>query len=155
MNPILTLAWWSVSAENPPSRVHFLGFAPSLLISVDGQSVNEQKECEDHRVELLNSRVDDSRGDDAVAIVREGLSNIARHAHATAGAVNVELQGSGKTGRLTVSVSDDGVGIDPAHTRNSGLANMAERARLNGGTFTVGTGLEGKGTKIIWSVPLA
>ena len=133
----------------------FLGFAPSLLISVDGQSVNEQKECEDHRVELLNSRVDDSRSDDAVAIVREGLSNIARHAHATAGAVNVELQGSGKTGRLTVSVSDDGIGIDPAHTRNSGLANMAERARLNGGTFTVGTGLEGKGTKITWSVPLA
>ena len=104
---------------------------------------------------MLNSRVDDSRSDDAVAIVREGLSNIARHAHATAGAVNVELQGSGKTGRLTVSVSDDGVGIDPAHTRNSGLANMAERARLNGGTFTVGTGLEGKGTKITWSVPLA
>ena len=143
-----------IRRESSLSR-SFLGFAPSLLISVDGQSVNEQKECEDHRVELLNSRVDDSRSDDAVAIVREGLSNIARHAHATAGAVNVELQGSGKTGRLTVSVSDDGIGIDPAHTRNSGLANMAERARLNGGTFTVGTGLEGKGTKITWSVPLA
>ena len=143
-----------IRRESSLSR-SFLGFAPSLLISVDGQSVNEQKECEDHRVELLNSRVDDSRSDDAVAIVREGLSNIARHAHATAGAVNVELQGSGKTGRLTVSVSDDGVGIDPSHTRNSGLANMAERARLNGGTFTVGTGLEGKGTKITWSVPLA
>ena len=143
-----------IRRESSLSR-SFLGFAPSLLISVDGQSVNEQKECEDHRVELLNSRVDDSRSDDAVAIVREGLSNIARHAHATAGAVNVELQGSGKTGRLTVSVSDDGIGIDPAHTRNSGLANMAERARLNGGTFTIGTGLEGKGTKITWSVPLA
>ena len=143
-----------IRRESSLSR-SFLGFAPSLLISVDGQSVNEQKECEDHRVELLNSRVDDSRSDDAVAIVREGLSNIARHAHATAGAVNVELQGSGKTGRLTVSVSDDGVGIDPSHTRNSGLANMAERTRLNGGTFTIGTGLEGKGTKIIWSIPLA
>ena len=54
-----------------------------------------------------------------------------------------------------MSIADDGVGIDPEHTRNSGLANMAERARLNGGTFTLGTGLEGKGTRITWRIPLS
>ena len=143
-----------IRRESSLSR-SFLGFAPSLLISVDGQAVNEQEENEDCLVELVDSRVDDSRSDDAVAVVREGLSNIARHARATAGAVSVDVQGDTRDGKLTVSIADDGVGIDPAHTRNSGLANMAERARLNGGTFTVGTGLEGKGTRLTWSVPLS
>lgn len=143
-----------IRRESSLSR-SFLGFAPSLLISVDGQAVNEQAESEDCLVELVDSRVDDSRSDDAVAVVREGLSNIARHAHATAGAVSVDLHGDTNSGSLTVSIADDGVGIDPEHTRNSGLANMAERARLNGGTFTLGTGLEGKGTKITWRVPLS
>ena len=143
-----------IRRESSLSR-SFLGFAPSLLISVDGQAVNEQAESEDCLVELVDSRVDDSRSDDAVAVVREGLSNIARHAHATAGAVSVDLHGDTNSGSLTVSIADDGVGIDPEHTRNSGLANMAERARLNGGTFTLGTGLEGKGTRITWRVPLS
>lgn len=143
-----------IRRESSLSR-SFLGFAPSLLISVDGQAVNEQAESEDCLVELVDSRVDDSRSDDAVAVVREGLSNIARHAHATAGAVSVDLHGDTHSGSLTVSIADDGVGIDPEHTRNSGLANMAERARLNGGTFTLGTGLEGKGTRITWRVPLS
>ena len=143
-----------IRRESSLSR-SFLGFAPSLLISVDGQAVNEQAESEDCLVELVDSRVDDSRSDDAVAVVREGLSNIARHAHATAGAVSVDLHGDTNSGSLTASIADDGVGIDPEHTRNSGLANMAERARLNGGTFTLGTGLEGKGTRITWRVPLS
>ena len=143
-----------IRRESSLSR-SFLGFAPSLLISVDGQAVNEQAESEDCLVELVDSRVDDSRSDDAVAVVREGLSNIARHAHATAGAVSVDLHGDTNSGSLTVSIADDGVGIDPEHTRNSGLANMAERARLNGGTFILGTGLEGKGTRITWRVPLS
>ena len=143
-----------IRRESSLSR-SFLGFAPSLLISVDGQAVNEQAESEDCLVELVDSRVDDSRSDDAVAVVREGLSNIARHAHATAGAVSVDLHGDTNSGSLTVSIADDGVGIDSEHTRNSGLANMAERARLNGGTFTLGTGLEGKGTRITWRVPLS
>ena len=143
-----------IRRESSLSR-SFLGFAPSLLISIDGQAVNEQAESEDCLVELVDSRVDDSRSDDAVAVVREGLSNIARHAHATAGAVSVDLHGDTNSGSLTVSIADDGVGIDPEHTRNSGLANMAERARLNGGTFTLGTGLEGKGTRITWRVPLS
>ena len=143
-----------IRRESSLSR-SFLGFAPSLLISVDGQAVNEQAESEDCLVELVDSRVDDSRSDDAVAVVREGLSNIARHAHATAGAVSVDLHGDTNSGSLTVSIVDDGVGIDPEHTRNSGLANMAERARLNGGTFILGTGLEGKGTRITWRVPLS
>ncbi len=42
---------------------------------VDGQSVSPNRAREDHRVEPLTSRVD-SRSDDAVAIVREGLSTI-------------------------------------------------------------------------------
>ena len=133
----------------------FLGFAPSLLISLDGRAVNEEEESEMTKVEEANSRVDDSRSDDVVAVVREGLSNIARHARATAGAVTVDISGHGEGGRITVSVADDGRGVDPERTRNSGLANMQERARRNGGTFTLGVGLNGRGTNILWTVPLA
>ena len=54
----------------------------------------------------------------------------------------------------SLSVSDDGRGIDPSRTRNSGLANMAERARRHHGSFDADTGDGGVGTQIRWIAPL-
>ena len=72
--------------------------------------------------------------------MREGLSNIARHAHATAATVNVDVSGQGKCGRVRILITDDGRGIDPNRTRNSGIANMTERARRHRGSFDAGPG---------------
>ncbi|MDN5963393.1 MAG: GAF domain-containing protein [Actinomyces sp.] len=134
---------------------NFLGFAPSLVIRVDGEAINAVEDQEASQTEQVEGRIDPDISDDVVAVVREGLSNIARHAHATAGRVIVDVNGHEQHGEVCVRVADDGHGIDPNRTRNSGLGNLQARARRHGGTFTFGVGLEGRGTEITWRVPLA
>lgn len=134
---------------------NFLGFAPSLVITLDGSTINEVEDFEESMIEQVEGRIDSDISDDVVAVVREGLSNIARHAHATAGRVTMDVVGREEDGSVTVRVADDGRGIDPDRTRNSGLGNLGARARRHGGTFTQGPGLEGRGTEITWTVPLA
>lgn len=134
---------------------NFLGFAPSLVISLDGQAINASEEAEESMIEQFEGRVDADISDDVVAVVREGLSNIARHARATAGRVAVDVRDHEESGRIMVRIADDGVGIDPNRTRNSGLGNLQARARRHGGTFTFGRGIAGRGTETTWTVPLA
>ncbi|WP_226913398.1 GAF domain-containing sensor histidine kinase [Gephyromycinifex aptenodytis] len=83
---------------------------------------------------------------DVVAVVREGLSNVARHAHATDAQVRVSTVDD-----LVITVRDNGVGVR-ADAACSGLANLDERARSHGGSFDVQS-LD-PGTQIRWSVPL-
>ena len=80
-------------------------------------------------------------------VLRETLSNAARHAHATR--VDVDLAASDS--RTVLTVADDGVGI-PAGGRRSGLENLRERAEQLGGSFTTVPGPAG-GTVATWSVP--
>ena len=87
-------------------------------------------------------------GADVVAVVRETLSNVARHAGATTARVDI-----GVGARVEVRVADDGVGPPPAGLRSSGLANLAERAVAGGGAMDMGAGELG-GTLVRWSVPL-
>jgi PAS domain S-box-containing protein len=85
-----------------------------------------------------------------MATLREALSNIPRHAHATSADVQITA-----TDWLTLSVSDNGAGLpddfDPR--RGNGLLNMGERARLLHGTFSVRP-REAGGTQVEWRVPL-
>lgn len=131
-----------------------LGFAPSLLITLDGSPINEAEDSERVKIEQIDARIDLDLGDDIVAVVREGLSNIARHARATAASVTVDVFGIGEGGAVKLRIADDGQGIDPDRTRNSGLANMKERARRHGGSFSLDLGIGGLGTQITWSAPL-
>jgi signal transduction histidine kinase len=85
--------------------------------------------------------------DDLLAVLREALTNVARHARA--GATEVELDAL--PDRLVLTVRDDGVGLGAA-TRRSGLANLRRRAEHRGGAFTVAPGPTG--TCLVWSVPL-
>jgi signal transduction histidine kinase len=86
-------------------------------------------------------------GAHAVAVVREAVSNAARHAQAKAVTLTVEAGDE-----LLVDVVDDGRGIDPGVAR-SGLRNLEERARECGGSLRVGPG-SGGGTRVSWRVPL-
>jgi signal transduction histidine kinase len=86
--------------------------------------------------------------DDLLAVVREALSNVVRHANASAAAVEV----SAGEARLAVRVSDNGVGI-AGETARSGLANLRERAVRHGGAFEVRR-CEPTGTIVEWSVPV-
>ena len=160
-----------------------LGFAPSLLLSVDGRALAPAGRAEeDELIGAVDAAVDPEVADDMVAVVREGLSNVARHAHASSVTVDVMLTGvvpgggaepamSGSTSSrpavsgpggaepaVEIVCRDDGVGVDPGVTRRSGTANMAERARRHGGTFVIGprarTDGTRRGTCFTWRVPL-
>jgi signal transduction histidine kinase len=97
---------------------------------------------------LLDTDVPPAVAEDAVAVLSEALSNVARHARARS--VDVALVVA--RGTLTVTVTDDGVGL-PAEGRRSGLRNLAVRAENLGGRMTAGPGPDG-GTRLEWTVPL-
>ncbi|HUY63781.1 MAG TPA: PAS domain S-box protein [Acidimicrobiales bacterium] len=85
---------------------------------------------------------------DLLAVVREALSNTARHAQASTVEVHVGV-GDG----LVVEITDDGQGAE-GRTRSSGLTNLRARAENRGGSMTVEPGRKSKGTRIEWRVPL-
>jgi len=82
-----------------------------------------------------------------LSVLREALSNAARHANASKVEVMVE---AGPELRLVVR--DNGIGITGTG-RRSGLDNMAERAERLGGTMRT-VPAEGGGTMLEWRVPL-
>jgi len=83
-------------------------------------------------------------------VVREALSNTARHAAASG--VLVQLRASAT--QVTVEVADDGRGMgDPA--RRSGLENLRSRAARRGGRMAVDEPPPDRGTRVLWSVPLS
>ncbi|SDO71788.1 Histidine kinase-, DNA gyrase B-, and HSP90-like ATPase [Nakamurella panacisegetis] len=86
--------------------------------------------------------------DDVQAVLREALSNAARHSDADL--VDVDLRVA--DGWLTLVVSDTGIGIGEP-TRNSGLGNMKARATRRNGHFNTSPGPDG-GTVLTWAVPL-
>jgi two-component system, NarL family, sensor histidine kinase UhpB len=85
-------------------------------------------------------------------IFQEALTNIARHAKASA--VHVTL--SEKDGHAELRIRDNGKGITDAERENPralGLVGMRERAALIGGAFRI-SGRRGKGTSVAVHVPL-
>ena len=96
----------------------------------------------------LIDAVGDDIGEDVLAVVRESLSNVARHARAASAEVDVAATAD----RLTVDIRDDGIGLGSTD-RRSGLDNLRRRADRRDGTFTVGP-RKPTGTWLSWSVPL-
>ncbi len=96
---------------------------------------------------LLENTLPDDVVADLLAVLREALTNVARHAHARSAEVDLH---SGPE-RLTLDVRDTGVGIGPTQ-RRSGLANLRRRAEMRGGTFTLAP-YETQGTWLSWSIP--
>jgi signal transduction histidine kinase len=119
-----------------------LGFAPEVTVEVategSGAGVSDGGPS-------LPAEV----ADQLVVVLGEALTNVARHARA--GAVVVHLVVAAHEARLTVT--DDGVGIQPGG-RRSGLRNMQARAAALGGSSTA-TALPDGGTRLEWWVPLA
>jgi signal transduction histidine kinase len=86
--------------------------------------------------------------DHLLAVVREALSNVARHAEAHGVEVGVAVD----DGAIVLSVHDDGRGIDPTAPRGDGLRNIEQRAESLGGAATFDPG--DPGTILRWSAPL-
>ena len=111
-----------------------LGFRPGL--SLDGP---------------VDSAVPEPVRPALLAVLREALSNVVRHARASSVEVSVCLAG----GRMVVTVADAGVGIGigVGLSGTGGLTNMRRRAEELGGSCTVSPGDPG-GTTLTWSVPV-
>ena len=88
-----------------------------------------------------------SIADDIVAVAREALTNVVKHASAE----HVSLVIAVMESLVTLEVIDDGVGV-PEVKRRSGLANLQQRALRRGGTFSFDSGA-GR-TRILWSIPV-
>jgi ligand-binding sensor domain-containing protein/signal transduction histidine kinase len=83
-------------------------------------------------------------------VLKEAVTNIARHARATRASIVLALVAD----RLTLAIEDDGVGVAGRGGDGRGLKNMAARAAALGGTLVV-EDREGGGTRVRLDVPLA
>ena len=84
--------------------------------------------------------------DDAVAVIRESLTNVVKHASAQQTSVSVAVV----HGTVIIEITDDGIGATPG-LRRSGLANLEARARTYGGEFTFES--EPGNTRSRWRAP--
>lgn len=96
----------------------------------------------------LDSLVSSGLADDALAVLRELLTNVIKHAHAQTAQVSCSLADH----HFRMIVEDDGVGMSDPVTR-SGLRNVEDRASQRGGHSVI-TSAAATGTRIEWSVPL-
>jgi signal transduction histidine kinase len=113
--------------RNPDAAIEVLSLAavPDLVAATRGAGVEVSTRI-DVAVEELSPQVDAA----AYRIVQEALTNVVKHARARHAEVAARLD----RGVLRLRVSDDGRGATgsvPGH----GLAGMAERVRLLGGTL--------------------
>ncbi|MER6102926.1 GAF domain-containing protein [Streptomyces sp. NPDC001832] len=109
-----------------------LGFQPSLRMAG-----------------LIDTDVPTEIAEQVIAVLGEALSNVARHARATALDISMVVG----EGALDLVVSDNGVGMPKDSGTRSGLDNLARRAEKLGGEMSVGASRQG-GTRLNWRVPL-
>ncbi len=96
----------------------------------------------------LNAGISAEIAPHLIAVLGEALSNVSRHAKASAATISLTVGDD-----VTLSVEDNGVGLGDG-TRRSGLRNLRERAEQLGGHLEV-TSSPGAGTALTWSVPSA
>jgi signal transduction histidine kinase len=141
-----------LSLDLHPSRLEQLGLASSLeglCGETDrAQPITVELSCGDIPFDLPN--------DLALCvyrIVQECLQNAVKHSNAAVVSVKAEIHES----RISVSVSDDGIGFDvssAAYTQSLGLVSMRERVRMLKGTFSIDS-KPGSGTRIFATIPIS
>ena len=92
--------------------------------------------------------IDNNIAEHLIPVLREALSNVSRHADASNVRVSVVVDED-----ITLTVSDDGVGVPGEVIGGHGLANMSERARRLNGEATIAARQDG-GALLTWRVPL-
>jgi signal transduction histidine kinase len=99
----------------------------------------------------VGTSISDEVGEHLLSTVREAVTNIGRHAHATQAIVRVSVD----TDHCQLTVTDNGLGMRSGKTREGGLglANMRRRAEKLRGSFDVESPASG-GTILTWRVPI-
>ncbi len=97
---------------------------------------------------LIDTRLSNTIGENLLAVLREALSNSARHAKASRVDVVIAVDDAA----VAATIADDGIGL-PTAGRRSGLANLQARAEGLDGSFSATNAPEG-GAEVVWRVPL-
>lgn len=97
----------------------------------------------------IRREVPDDIANDVENVLREGLSNAARHAKASQVSVKLNVSES----YLSLSISDNGIGPAGMKRRKAGTLSLAHRAESHGGRFAV-TENDGGGSHLLWECPL-
>lgn len=87
--------------------------------------------------------------DDLLAVLREALANVARHAQANRTWVSI----TASSHEVVLTVEDDGVGVVLHPRAGYGIGNMTDRAVARGGTAALTAGAHG-GASLTWRCPL-
>lgn len=93
----------------------------------------------------------DAIGANLIPTITELLSNVERHAEASTATVSIVISDS----HLTLTVVDDGSGIDDSRPRGFGIRNITNRAEYLGGSIQIEPGPGNLGTSVTWSVPVS
>jgi PAS domain S-box-containing protein len=89
--------------------------------------------------------------DDLVALVREALTNVVKHASAR----EVDVLVSAVGGELRIRICDNGIGFEPREVEGgNGLRNFGERLNRLGGSMQLQSS-PGHGTRLNFTVPLS
>ena len=100
----------------------------------------------------LDGRLSPEAAHELVQVIREAVSNVARHSGAVTASVSLGVEGDS----AMLRIEDDGLGFDAERRLGGGhfgLANIRDRAAALGGTLTIESG-SGIGTRIILAIPL-
>lgn len=97
----------------------------------------------------LERELPDDLVEDVENVLREALSNAARHAKAT----NVEASVLVTADTISVTVTDDGIGPEGSKRRKGGTLSLAHRATTHGGSFALQPGPNG-GSVMTWVCPI-
>ena len=144
-----------VMADLRPSQLDDLGLVPALRWYVQQYGARHSDLAVSFTADRLASRLPPQHETVLFRVVQEALTNIVRHARATA--VRVELRQAPQ--KVCLEVADDGIGFDvsapPRHADGSGLglAGMRERVALVDGQIVVTSQL-GQGTLIRVELPV-
>lgn len=133
-----------------PANLDELGLVAALQELCESWEERSGVPCIFHH-EALPRELGDAVDIALYRVTQEALTNVMRHAQASA--VRVKL-GRSAQGEIQLSVEDDGRGMDlAAATRGLGLLGAAERAAALGGELEV-TASPGAGVQLVLRVPM-
>jgi signal transduction histidine kinase len=134
----------AIVAELRPAALDELGLKTAIEALLERH--HQQSGCDIHGELRLTAGgpreqcMDEELETTVFRIVQEALTNVAKHAGASAVRVTV----CEADGELVIEVQDDGAGFDIAGARvGFGLTGMRERVSLAGGTFAITSGAQG------------
>ncbi len=141
-----------IAAELRPSVLDDLGLAEAIEWETEQFQSRTGVVCSCNRsIEILD--LDREQSTAIFRIFQEALTNVLRHARATA----VDVAMREEDGEFVLTISDNGRGItenQKSGTLSLGILGMRERAHLIGAEFEI-SGVEGKGTVVTLRLPMS